>query len=89
MGSRRSVQRFFVSAFAALTLVLAGHPTQAMAHEAYLGSGYWQRVDLTYRDYTPTWDYYYAPTANAVSDWSGWTDVNISSTAPGYEDIAF
>ncbi|HET7701554.1 MAG TPA: matrixin family metalloprotease [Candidatus Limnocylindria bacterium] len=60
--------------------------TGGSAHYNYNGSGTWERTQIYYKIYS-SGDYATAA-SGAMADWSNWTDVTLTATAPDYEDIA-
>jgi hypothetical protein len=67
-------------------VVLVFHVTTALATVGYNGSGYWSSSSLTYKVYAT--GAYGTAASNALSTWSSSTDLTLTATAPGYENIA-
>lgn len=89
-GTHRRLRRqIAVIAIAVSMLIGFGPAGLALAHYFYLGNGYWQTTELTYRNYTPSGDWYYEPSEYAIAVWSNNTDVNFTVASPGYEKVAF
>lgn len=68
--------------------LLVGENTQRVAaHYNYTGTGTWGTSSLQYYDWTGGASAYSGPTDGAALDWHGWTDLELTETAPDYEDI--
>jgi hypothetical protein len=90
MGDRGAVQMrgFCETGLRTLTLtvvILLLNTQIASGHYNYIGSGQWSTASVDWASYAAS--IYDGPTSAAVTLWDRWTDLTVTQTAQGNEDI--